>query len=88
MSRKCIIVTEEDYKQAMILSKVMLEGKFELKGDAVPMVSKAQMWLANHLSSLRNPIDYNELQKVEEQQQLTAEEKPKKAYKRSKAGSK
>jgi hypothetical protein len=66
MASKCVLITEEDYKQAMILSKVMLEGKFELKGDAVPMVHKAQMWLANHLAAMRNPLDYPPLQKAAE----------------------
>lgn len=84
MTSKCIIVTEEDYKQAMILSKVLLEGKFELKGDAVPMVYKAQAWLANHLQSLRSPIDYPPLEKAKEPVPVAVEVKNPKPSRRKK----
>ena len=66
MGQKCIIVTEEDYKQAMVLSRIILEGKFELKGDAIPLAHKAQAWLANHMQAMRAPLEYPPLQKQEE----------------------
>lgn len=55
MSQRYITVTEEDYKQAIILSRMLLEGKYELKGDALPVMYKAQAWFVNHLNALKNP---------------------------------
>jgi hypothetical protein len=34
---------------------MLLEGKYELKGDALPMMYKAQSWFVNHLNALKNP---------------------------------
>lgn len=51
---KHIIVTDEDVKQAKILFNAFSEASFSVKGDAVQMLAKAQMWLANHIRTLSN----------------------------------
>jgi hypothetical protein len=85
VGQKCIIVTEEDYKQAMVLSRIILEGKFELKGDAIPLAYKAQAWFANHIQAMRAPLEYPPLQKAEEPKPQAEEvkDKPKKVRRKT-----
>lgn len=41
-----IPVNENDLKQIQMLTKIIAEGKFEIKGDAVLMVAQNLRWLA------------------------------------------
>lgn len=43
---KKIIVNENDLKQIQMLTKIIAEGKYEIKGDAVLMVAQNLRWLA------------------------------------------
>ena len=50
---KQIEVTDADAKQAVIVYKLLQEAKFEIKGDAIPMASEAQRWVADIAKRLK-----------------------------------
>ena len=54
MTQKYVPVQESDLQQLVLLAKVLAEGKFEIKGDAILTVAGALRYLAQLTDRFKN----------------------------------
>lgn len=54
MTQKYVQVLESDLQQLIILSKVIAEGKFEIKGDAILTVASSLRYLGQLAERFKN----------------------------------
>lgn len=57
MNLKVVPVQEQDLQQLILLTKVIAEGKFEIKGDAILTVGGALRYLAALTDRFKNAQD-------------------------------
>lgn len=50
---KHVEVLEQDIRNAVVLSKLIAEARFDIKGDALPLAASSLIWLSQLIERLK-----------------------------------